>query len=622
MNKLDLKNLMDESNSDDDVLLDELLFKNELEDDEEEDPDVNNKSHRSLLTSLETVFPSKKVKRSLRPQELRETLIFPVNSQSSVLQQASLAPLFPTKEGIDDEVKTKTAKNQSIHINDLINDDQETEAKKLKKKKLLQKPLEVPVLKKLSRKAAFEEISSKLTQKWGDVVQTNRIAKHLEFPLQDGEVVDEDRGLALNDKRSRSVMTDMEIKIHQLIDSSGNKLADSSVLTESEKQLLSQLTKEEAEQRTKELAKMRALLSFQEAKLKRQSKIKSRNYRRIRKREKLREAVKNIDVADPESIAKQLEDYDKSRALERISLRHRKTGKFAKSVAIKRKFDENARNDVQETLRLGRKLLEKRHQEESDSDEEDFGSEVENIQEEDQERINNKEDEQFFPPSSAQFNPWFKQTSEHNEEAPNKKRGIVLLRSCFREEGDTDSEDGSGNKNQKELMREAFAEDDVVVDLEREKKEQDKSFENEDQEHLPGWGSWTGVGRGNASRRVTKIKNITKKSSSNNPPVIFNVSTVASKKRVKQVPFPFNNTVDYESGVLNATPIGRNFVPESAFRVLTKPAVTTKKGSIIEPITLDNFVVKKDSVNKCLGSVCKKRKKHPVTKKLSSKKTK
>lgn len=72
--------------------------------------------------------------------------------------------------------------------------------------------------------------------------------------------------------------------------------------------------------------------------------------------------------------------------------------------------------------------------------------------------------------------------------------------------------------------------------------------------------------------------------------VIINseASAGASGHRVKQIPFPFKSVPEFEAGIL-AHPIGRTFVPETAFRVLTREKVSTKMGTMIPPMAEDNI---------------------------------
>lgn len=63
--------------------------------------------------------------------------------------------------------------------------------------------------------------------------------------------------------------------------------------------------------------------------------------------------------------------------------------------------------------------------------------------------------------------------------------------------------------------------------------------------------------------------------------------------QVSEVPFPFKTVKDYEASI--RAPIGNTFVPETAFRRYIEPAVKTKMGAIIEPISKNVLIGKKRS---------------------------
>ena len=71
------------------------------------------------------------------------------------------------------------------------------------------------------------------------------------------------------------------------------------------------------------------LLFFQD---KRQSKIKSRKYRKILKKqkEKSKMTVDELRAVNPEEAEELAEKHTRDRALERITLRHRNTSKWVK----------------------------------------------------------------------------------------------------------------------------------------------------------------------------------------------------------------------------------------------------------------------------------------------------
>lgn len=72
--------------------------------------------------------------------------------------------------------------------------------------------------------------------------------------------------------------------------------------------------------------------------------------------------------------------------------------------------------------------------------------------------------------------------------------------------------------------------------------------------------------------------------------IIENRDQELQKHLVANLPFPFTSVDDYEKSI--RVPIGKDFVPATANRVLTKPAVRTKSGTIIEPMN-ENMLVNK-----------------------------
>lgn len=64
---------------------------------------------------------------------------------------------------------------------------------------------------------------------------------------------------------------------------------------------------------------------------------------RILKKEKLKQQLKEFEElqkTDPEEALKRLDALEKARALERHTLRHKNTGKWAKSKLVRAKYDK------------------------------------------------------------------------------------------------------------------------------------------------------------------------------------------------------------------------------------------------------------------------------------------
>lgn len=83
--------------------------------------------------------------------------------------------------------------------------------------------------------------------------------------------------------------------------------------------------------------------SYREAKAHRQCKIKSKKFHRIQRKDKLKQQLKDFESlkdSNPQEALAKLEQLDKTRAEERMSLRHKNTGQWAKNKQIRAKYDK------------------------------------------------------------------------------------------------------------------------------------------------------------------------------------------------------------------------------------------------------------------------------------------
>lgn len=134
-------------------------------------------------------------------------------------------------------------------------------------------------------------------------------------------------------------------------------------LTEYELSLLKSKSIEEARIIHRELQRRRLLLSYQEAKFRRQRKIKSKKYHRLEKKKKLKNSVEDFEKLVEENsdkAAETLEELDRLRALERASLKHRNTGKWAKHNKLRAKYDDQAREALEQQMKINAELMKKR----------------------------------------------------------------------------------------------------------------------------------------------------------------------------------------------------------------------------------------------------------------------
>ena len=105
---------------------------------------------------------------------------------------------------------------------------------------------------------------------------------------------------------------------------------------ELEKMEMSKLSKEQMQIRQAELAKMRSLMFFEEQKRIKISKIKRKTYRKLARKSKEGENeldLETLKTLDPEAAREKLEEMERARAMERMTLKHKNSGKWAKKMA-------------------------------------------------------------------------------------------------------------------------------------------------------------------------------------------------------------------------------------------------------------------------------------------------
>jgi U3 small nucleolar RNA-associated protein 14 len=325
----------------------------------------------------------------------------------------------------------------------------------------------------------------------------------------------------------------MEKEIQQILDSSENFLDEDTGLTEAEEKALQALSIEEARARHLELRKTRALLSYREAKLNRQNKIKSKSYHKMLKREKLRKSMKEFEELkqkDPTKALEKLQELEKLRIQERASLKHLKTGKWSKINKIRAKYDQEARDKLAEQLNLNKDLM-RRLYEESDESEKSEDEEIDRklvsersalMQSVSDKAIINEvnavdgkevgADELFERNYSnlvekMNVDELQRQNNESRKQKQKKskrlnKQSLVAQKQAQVDEGSAseaeDNQDGSGDEDEeqyKRLVSEALAEDDVIEDFHKDKQNAIEEDQGKSKDtFLPGWGRWGGNG--------------------------------------------------------------------------------------------------------------------------------
>ena len=226
--------------------------------------------------------------------------------------------------------------------------------------------LEVPLAKRtqdaLDRSAAYKK-SKETLSRWIDTVKHNRRAEHLVFPLPDGDAAAAKNTSRLPTTSAAKPMTDLEATIQNILLESGlaqssNKSQDAQ-LRRSEEFASNQMPIEDVQARRAELRRNRDLLFREEIRAKRIKKIKSKSYRRVHRKERQRNLLREKEILGETAVdlEPEQERLEKARAEERMNGRH-KESRWAKSMKEigRTVWDSEARDELTDMARRNEEL--------------------------------------------------------------------------------------------------------------------------------------------------------------------------------------------------------------------------------------------------------------------------
>ncbi|KAK7695122.1 hypothetical protein QCA50_002312 [Cerrena zonata] len=246
------------------------------------------------------------------------------------------------------------------------------------KNQTLAAPLPTRTQERLDREAAYEQTKDEV-DKWSATMKHIKEAEHLSFPLQ-AQQAGRTSNLELAAKFKPT--TELESAVDKLLKSAKMREED---IAQTESLKMNHLSVEEVQARRAELAKTRELMFRAEAKAKRIAKIKSKTYRRIKKKQKAKLAEQLGEGSDDEDMDEDARmKREVERARERATLKHKNTGKWAKAMRERGELDEDQRRDVNEMLSRGEKLRRRIQgidsgesgEEEDESDDDDDGEDT------------------------------------------------------------------------------------------------------------------------------------------------------------------------------------------------------------------------------------------------------
>jgi len=238
-------------------------------------------------------------------------------------------------------------------------------------------PLDKKIANRVERKIAYKARSRDISR-WVEIIRENRQAESLDFKPK--ERVQLTRDILVEKFQAK---TDFEKEIEEALEEAGQQ--DEEAVLKGEEEALqddlgaNRLTLEEYKKRRGQLAQIRALMFYHERKRHHMKKIKSKKYRRIRKkqRERLKESTTDDAIEQDENFAKELKEKEEiARVQERMTLAHRNTSKWAKRILKRGKnVDIDTRRALSAQLKRGDDLRRKMIGNEDDDSENDSNDE-------------------------------------------------------------------------------------------------------------------------------------------------------------------------------------------------------------------------------------------------------
>ncbi|KAM9274548.1 U3 small nucleolar RNA-associated protein 14 homolog A [Morus bassanus] len=154
-------------------------------------------------------------------------------------------------------------------------------------------------------------------------------------------------------------------------------------------------------------------------------------------------------------------------------------------------------------------------------------------------------------------------------------------------------EEEEGGIDQRGVITEAFAGDDVVADFRREKRKAEQAAKPQPVNlMLPGWGEWAGTGLKPSAKKIKRFllkpPPAPPRKDQHLPHVIMSErrNIHAAAHQVSELPFPFERHQQFEQSI--RTPVGATWNTQRAFQKLTAPRVVTRAGHIIQPISAED----------------------------------
>lgn len=310
------------SDSDQHEGLDGSEFSSDQESDDDEDADVSDDEaeniHHRLVQAIERFSKSEE---PITKRGVKSGASTKFSAESSTFHGTEEVSLDALLNALDSTKGISTVKKTLADLEKLVG---------------IPTHVEKVVSDRMERDLTYSKNKGEMS-KWDSIVTSNRHVKSLDL-AQDKRQQLSYKSLVTKFKPSN----DFEEEVNMVVLKSN--VADAEAEGQEIEQLRGKkMSSKEIRQKQAELAKVKALLFYEQIKRHRLNKIKSKAYHRIRKRQK----QKRIGSAEPEqgdeSDEEEEEQVDQSleRVKERMSLRHKNTGKWARMASSRAHTDKS-----------------------------------------------------------------------------------------------------------------------------------------------------------------------------------------------------------------------------------------------------------------------------------------
>ncbi|GJN07916.1 hypothetical protein PR202_ga25789 [Eleusine coracana subsp. coracana] len=186
-------------------------------------------------------------------------------------------------------------------------------------------------------------------------------------------------------------------------------------------------------------------------------------------------------------------------------------------------------------------------------------------------------------------NAMFKQQDQHSDSDSEEEmvEGFLTI---------SDSKESYELPSQADLIRQAFAGDDVEAEFEKDKMEflNEENPEPEKPALVPGWGQWTDIQqkkglpswmvKEHETAKRNREEALKRRKDSKLKHVIISeqVDKKTEKFLPRHLPFPYTSKEAYEQSI--RMPIGPDYNPAISVSALNRPAIVKKPGVVIKPI--------------------------------------